>query len=866
MTTINHFFISQKQFSRFIKDSTIDVSQEHFVQVFIGNNNPEKLKLTLQQIKTILPYASIIATSTAGEILEGGMQENTTVVSISTFKSTKVSVHLLEGKSEQEMADTLFSNFISSKTKLILVFNNVYNNDGENFIEAIARHNPNINIAGGNAGDNGKFSFQTIVGADINVSTSAIGVAIFDSDILQVFNEYLFNWQDIGETMTVTKSENSIIHEIDNKKAQDVYREFLGDDVADNLPSSAVEFPLVFTQDKMSIARSPVAVGQSGSLVMAGHMREGSKVKFGFGDLALNALNVKTSIENFSKLPIESIFIYSCSARKYFFKNHLNHEFEMLQKIAPTSGFITYGEFFKHNQYNKMLNVSSTFIGLSEDTDVKHSLDFHSLDQDASTRTLSALTHLIKTTSKHVEEKNNSLKQLEHLIKGTTLYSATDPKGIITDVNQRFVDLSKYSKEELIGNPHNIVRHSNMPSKIYEDMWKTIQSKKHWSGIIKNKSKDGKNYFVKSNIFPILDINNEIIKYVSIRDDITEEMQRKELLEGTIDYLEKQTETKSYLLDQYEKTINLSTSFFRIDKDFKIIHSNDIFAALFQKTPLDLLDKNISEILEPQFLYKEFDHMYALLQRTATWSGIVPFKREDDSIIYADISINTIFNQDKTIEEFMIVLHDITDLINIQQEIEDTQKDIVYTMGAIGESRSKETGHHVKRVAEYSKVLALHYGLDETTAELLKMASPMHDIGKIGIPDSILNKPGKLTDDEWKIMKSHSVLGYSMLKSSKREILQTAAIVSYTHHEQWDGNGYPKGLKGEDIHIFGRITAIADVFDALGSDRCYKKAWNDEKIFQLIKDGRGKHFDPKLVDIFFQNLNIFLKIRSQFKI
>ncbi|WP_417334164.1 HD-GYP domain-containing protein [Halarcobacter sp.] len=201
----------------------------------------------------------------------------------------------------------------------------------------------------------------------------------------------------------------------------------------------------------------------------------------------------------------------------------------------------------------------------------------------------------------------------------------------------------------------------------------------------------------------------------------------------------------------------------------------------------------------------------------------------------------------------------------LNHEIEDTQKEVVFTMGSIGESRSKETGNHVKRVAEYSKLLALHYGLSKEEAELLKQASPMHDIGKVAIPDSILNKPGRFDDKEREVMNTHAQLGYEMLKHSNRPLLKAAAIVSLEHHEKWDGTGYPKGLKGEEIHIYGRITALADVFDALGSDRCYKKAWEDEKIFKLFKEEKGKHFDPKLVDIFFENINQFLEIRNKFK-
>ena len=205
------------------------------------------------------------------------------------------------------------------------------------------------------------------------------------------------------------------------------------------------------------------------------------------------------------------------------------------------------------------------------------------------------------------------------------------------------------------------------------------------------------------------------------------------------------------------------------------------------------------------------------------------------------------------------------EITNLNHEIENTQKEVVFTMGSIGESRSKETGNHVKRVAEYSQLLAMYYGLDEKEAEMLRQASPMHDIGKVAIPDAVLNKPGRFDEAERKIMDTHAALGYEMLKHSNRALLKTAAIVAYEHHEKWDGTGYPRGLSGENIHIYGRITALADVFDALGSDRCYKKAWDDEKIFNLFKEERAKHFDPKLIDIFFEHLDEFLKIRDSLK-
>ena len=205
------------------------------------------------------------------------------------------------------------------------------------------------------------------------------------------------------------------------------------------------------------------------------------------------------------------------------------------------------------------------------------------------------------------------------------------------------------------------------------------------------------------------------------------------------------------------------------------------------------------------------------------------------------------------------------ELLALKMEIEETQREVVFTMGSIAESRSKETGQHVKRVAEYTYLFAKYVGLPEKECDMLHQASPMHDIGKVAIPDAVLNKPGRFNEEERKIMDTHAQLGYDMLQSSHRELMKMAAIVAYEHHEKWNGKGYPNQLSGEDIHIYGRITALADVFDALGSARVYKLAWDDERIFTMFKEERGEHFDPQLIDIFFEHLDEFLHIRDTMK-
>jgi len=190
--------------------------------------------------------------------------------------------------------------------------------------------------------------------------------------------------------------------------------------------------------------------------------------------------------------------------------------------------------------------------------------------------------------------------------------------------------------------------------------------------------------------------------------------------------------------------------------------------------------------------------------------------------------------------------------VALQEEIENTQKEIIFTLAETGEMRSKETGNHVKRVAEYSYHLARAIGFSEDEANLLRNAAPLHDIGKIAIPDAILMKPGVLTDEEREVMKNHTTLGYEMLSHSERSLLKAASTVAYQHHEKWNGGGYPRGIAGEQIHVYGRITAVADVFDALGCERVYKKAWLAEKIDALFAEERGEHFDPQLVDAYFQ--------------
>jgi response regulator RpfG family c-di-GMP phosphodiesterase len=200
-----------------------------------------------------------------------------------------------------------------------------------------------------------------------------------------------------------------------------------------------------------------------------------------------------------------------------------------------------------------------------------------------------------------------------------------------------------------------------------------------------------------------------------------------------------------------------------------------------------------------------------------------------------------------------------------EQEIIDTQKEVIITLGQVVEGRSSETANHTLRVGDMSYQLALLAGLPDQEAELIRMASPMHDVGKIGIPDSILNKPGKLTAEEYSTMQNHSEIGYTILNKSERSVLKAAATIAHEHHERWDGKGYPRKVKGEDIHVYGRIVSLVDVFDAIFSDRVYRKAMPLEKVLGIIKEEKGQSFEPRLVDLFLANLPRFLAITERYQ-
>ncbi|MCT7561857.1 response regulator [Aliarcobacter butzleri] len=440
------------------------------------------------------------------------------------------------------------------------------------------------------------------------------------------------------------------------------------------------------------------------------------------------------------------------------------------------------------------------------------------------------------------------LEQYKNTVDRSAIVSKTNEKGIITYVNEAFCNISGYSQNELLGKSHNIVRHDDMDFSVFKEMWHTIKIlKQSWTGIVKNKKKDGNPYWVQTIINPILDENGNILEFIGIRTDITEIEKTKEYLKNQYNISQNNFQEVMNLSKLYEKGIERSNIILRVNINKIITYANEQFYKISGFTKEELIGTHYDSLkISDSNINSNVENMWQTISNGEIWEGQINNIFKDNKIYHFLITVIPIISLNGQVLEYLSIRKDITDVIELHKEIEETQKEIIYKMGEIAESRSNETGNHVKRVAEYSKLLALLYGLDEKESDTLFTASPMHDIGKVGVPDSILNKAGKLDENEYKMMKKHCVIGYNILKNSKREILKAAAIVAMQHHEKWDGSGYPRGLKEEEIHIYGRITAVADVFDALGSDRCYKKHGKMKKYLNYL--------EMKKANILIQNL------------
>lgn len=322
------------------------------------------------------------------------------------------------------------------------------------------------------------------------------------------------------------------------------------------------------------------------------------------------------------------------------------------------------------------------------------------------------------------------------------------------------------------------------------------------------------------------------------------------------------------VLTQLLSILNLDeSSLYLHDAGFSVRErENDFFILAATGTFEPFVDQNAAEVM-PDHVRDRLNqvvHARSSLFFEDAFVGYFPTSSGRTGILYLNGSLSSMEELDRDLLRLFATNVSIAfKNLDLNSEIIETQKEVILTLGEVVESRSMEMANHVRRVAEVSYLLAVKAGLGEERAEILRLASPMHDIGKVGVPDAILFKPGKPTPEEFNQIKPHAAIGYEILKKSRREIMEAAAIIARQHHERWDGSGYPDGLSGDAIHIYARITGLADVFDALSHQRIYKEAWETGEVFDYIRNEKGRHFDPRLVDIFLDNFDQFQAINAQ---
>ena len=383
------------------------------IQIFCGHDKAVLQKITHNILKE-LPQAKCIGTTTDGEINNQEISVENTIISISIFNHTTIKSAVVDTDDCFENGTNLAKKLITKNTKLLILFTDGTTANGEEFLKGIESIAPNVIIAGGMAGDNGRF-IQTYVSEGSTVyQKGAVGISL-NSDILHIKNDFSFNWQPIGIKHTINHAKSNRVYTIDNMSAVDFYAKYLGEEVAEKLPATGIEFPLIIEKNGYKIARAVIAKHEDNSLSFAGNIATGERVKLGFGNAEMIMKESLSSLENIYKYKVETFFIYSCMARRRYMPRFIQMEIKPFAMSAPTTGFFTYGEFFHQDAHNELLNQSLTIVALSEENiEKKSSANIKELSKEHSdyATTIRALTHLINQSSNDYAKEAQKVQEL----------------------------------------------------------------------------------------------------------------------------------------------------------------------------------------------------------------------------------------------------------------------------------------------------------------------------------------------------------------------------------------------------------------------------------------------------------------------
>lgn len=405
---------------QFIYNNDINSSSNILVQLFTAIVEMKFIKNVINNIVSILPQAEIIGATTAGEIYNGNVFSNTTIISFTIFEKVRVKTKLLSNKNEYKLGVNIVEELCEEDTKVIILFSDGLLTNGYEIIKGIEYANNNIVICGGKAGDNGYLK-KTFVFTKEGITENGVAAASLTGKDLNITTERSFSWSAIGKLMTVTRASNNRIFTIDNIKTIDIYRKYLGDKVAKELPMSATEFPLIIKRNGAHIARVAFECYDDGSLGFLGDVKVNDKVQFGYGNINILTSQALEITHRLKHKNIEVIFVYSCSVRRNFMQNKIGIETSALNNVAPAFGFFTYGEFFTSNHLNELLNTTMTILGISEGSQTfpkniptvnnKGENTSKSFFEGKDIGVIKVFTNLVNQVTKELQEANKVLKK-----------------------------------------------------------------------------------------------------------------------------------------------------------------------------------------------------------------------------------------------------------------------------------------------------------------------------------------------------------------------------------------------------------------------------------------------------------------------
>jgi hypothetical protein len=400
--------------NKIIDFDTFKTEKNILVQIFCGHDK-KMLQNSARAIKKHLPQAVCIGTTTDGEIAHSRIHTNQTIVTISPFEKTSICSASAQSVNDYENGIKIAKTLITDNTKLLILFSDGTTCNGEALLKGIESVNPNVIIAGGMAGDNGQFMQTYILEGENILSQGVVGVSL-NSEVLQVQNNFNFNWSPIGIKHTINKVSENRVYQIDDLSAVDFYAKYLGEEVADALPATGIEFPLLIERNNVNIARAVIAKHSDNSLSFAGNLSQGDQVRLGFGNAELIMNESINTFKHIYEHEIESFFIYSCMARRRYMPGFVEMEIKPFAKTATTCGFFTYGEFFHQKGQNLLLNQTLTVVALSE-KEPSQRTDTETTDHNEeyeNAATIKALTHLIQQSTEDYETQAQKLEAQKH--------------------------------------------------------------------------------------------------------------------------------------------------------------------------------------------------------------------------------------------------------------------------------------------------------------------------------------------------------------------------------------------------------------------------------------------------------------------